>query len=180
MNIRWGKLNVLYANWWWGYFFKKVMRIAKNDKQMSSHMPTLLLALQKTKGAVCELGAGFYSTPFLHWMCPKRMLYSYENNAEYLHYASRFHNNYHRTRHLNDIDYERNWSVVFIDHAPGSERGAEALKFKNAEVIVLHDTESEQEYGYDKIWSHFKYRLDSPFRPQTTIISNKIDVTKWQ
>lgn len=148
---------------------------------MSSHMPTLLLALQKTKGAVCELGAGFYSTPFLHWMCLNRMLYTYEHNPEYRHYANRFHNKRHRIRTFEDIDYERNWSVVFIDHGnPASGRGADALKFKNAEVIILHDTESPEEYGYDKIWKHFKYRLDSPFRPCTTIISNLIDVTKWQ
>lgn len=155
------------------------MRVAKNDKQMSSHMPTLLLALQKTKGAVCELGAGFYSTPLLHWLCLNRMLYTYENSAGYRHYASRFHNKYHRIRTFHEIDYTRDWSVVFIDSAPASERGAEALKFTNAQVIILHDTESEKEYGYDTVWSHFKYRLDSPFRPQTTIVSNVIDVSKW-
>ena len=157
----------------------KDLRLAQNDKQMSSHLPVLLQAIQKTKGDICELGSGFYSTPFLHWLCRDRNVVSYEDNPEYFYFAKRFQTTHHRIRPQSSIEFDRHWAFVFIDHE-SERRGRDAVKFTNADLIILHDSESEVEYGYDKVWPHFKYRKDfTNYRPFISIVSNKIDVTKW-
>lgn len=157
------------------------MRVAQNDKQMSSHIPILLKALSLTEGDVCELGAGFYSTPFLHWLCLDRKLVSYEDNPDYFHFAKRFQTRRHRIRPMSSIEFDRHWAIVFIDHE-AERRGVDAVKFTNADIIILHDSEPEAQaqYGYEKVWPLFKYRKDfTQNRPNVTIVSNKIDVTKW-
>lgn len=157
------------------------MRVAQNDKQMSSHLPILLMAIQKTTGDICELGAGFYSTPFLHWFCRDRKVVSYEDNPDYFHFAKRFQTKMHRIRPMSSIEFDRHWGIVFIDHEAG-RRGVDAVKFTNADVIILHDSEPEAwaEYGYDKVWPQFKYRKDyTENRPHVTLVSNTVDVTQW-
>jgi hypothetical protein len=158
------------------------MRIARNHKQMGSHIPVLLKVIPKTEGAVCEMGAGIYSTPILHLLTQGRTLYTYETDKEYLHYAHKFQTKNHRIRNMDTVDFDRHWSVVFIDHynKPRGRRGDDAMKFKNADIIILHDTEQPEEYGYDKVFPHFKYRADfTECVPNTSIVSNVIDVTKW-
>lgn len=167
-----------------------MMRIARNQKQMSTHMLTLMRCVAETTGDVCELGAGFYSTALLHWLCLDRKVYTYESDPDYYHYAWKFRTNNHRARKtedFSDVDYNRHWSVVFIDHtadkgANPHTRADDALKFTNADLIVLHDTEPENEaqYGYDKLWPYFKYRYDwKGCKPFVSVVSNTIDVTQW-
>lgn len=159
----------------------KRMRVAQNDKQMSSHLPILLKAIQNTTGDICELGAGFYSTPFFHWLCLDRKVVSYEEDPNYFHFAKRFQTKMHRIRPMSSVEFDRKWAIVFIDHE-AEARGRDALRFTNADVIILHDTEPEahKEYGYDKIWSAFKYRRDfTENRPHVSIVSNTIDVHSW-
>lgn len=157
------------------------MRIARNHKQMSTHMPVLMKVIPQTTGAVCELGAGMYSTPLLHWLCLGRTFYTYEDDPEYLHYAHKFQTAHHRVRQMSTVDYERDWAVVFIDHHNSPvKRGEDAVRFKNAQIIVLHDSEEPENYGYDKIWDQFKYRKDyTEHHPYTTVVSNTVDVTQW-
>lgn len=157
---------------------------------MSTHMLTLMRAVQATKGDVCEVGAGFYSTALLHWLLRDRKLVTYESDPDYYHYAWKFRTSNHRVRKtedFSDMDFDRHWSVVFIDHSADRSknphtRADDALKFKNADLIVLHDTEPENEaqYGYPKLWSKFKYRYDwKGSKPWASVVSNTIDVTKW-
>lgn len=149
---------------------------------MSTHMPTLIWAVNSTKGDVCELGSGFNSTPLLHWMCQGRNLVTYENDPEYFHFAKKFQTNTHRVRGLDEVDYEKHWSVVFIDHTADRgenphKRGDDAIKFKNADLIILHDSEDPIQYGYDKVWPLFKYRKDwTEHRPNTTVVSNTTEL----
>jgi hypothetical protein len=166
------------------------MRISRNYKQVGTHIPMLLNIIPKTKGDVCELGAGFSSTPILHWLCQGRKLYTYENNPEWFKFARKFQTKNHRIRP--EPDYDKHWSVVFIDHSTridgkmpkdGRQRGDDMLKFKDVDIFILHDTEpgEEKHYHYDIVFPKFKYRLDwTECRPHTSAISNKIDVTKWQ
>lgn len=160
------------------------MRIARNYKQMSTHIPTLLLAVQSTAGSVCEVGCGFSSTALLHWLCLGRILVTYESDPDYFKFAKHFQTNTHRIRAIEDIEFDRHWSVVLIDHACKKPytRGDDALKFINADLIVLHDTEPENQenYGYDKVFPHFKYRYDwKECKPFTSVVSNVVDVTQW-
>jgi hypothetical protein len=155
------------------------MRIAKNHKQMSTHMPMLIKAVQSTTGDVCELGSGFNSTPLLHWLTQGRKLVTYENDPDYLHFSMKFKTHNHKVRHLNEVDYNKHWSVVFIDHNNRpNKRGDDVKRFQNADLIVIHDSEKPEEYGYADL--NFKYRYDwKDCEPWTTVLSNTIDVTQW-
>jgi hypothetical protein len=163
------------------------MRISTNYKQQSTHNLSLIKAVNATKGDVCEMGAGFSSTPLLHWITLGRKMITYESDPDYARFARKFVSDNHRVRHtthFNDVDYDRAWSVVFIDHSPKRPRtrGDDAVKFKNVELMVLHDTEPEsvENYGYQQVFDKYKYRCDWTLcKPFTTILSNTIDVTKW-
>ena len=168
------------------------MRISKNYKSHGTHMPVLLKVIAKTKGDVCEVGGGFNSTPLLHWMCRDRKLVTYENNEDYYRFARHFRSKIHKVRKVDvweDMDFDHHWSVVLIDHRAdgdfdtrGMQRGDDAIKFKNADILILHDTEPEnyKHYRYDLVFPKYKYRADwTDCKPHTSIVSNTIDVTKW-
>ena len=151
-------------------------------------MPNLIRAVQETTGDVCELGAGVFSTPLLHWICLGRQLVTYENNADYYEFIKQFRSNNHKIRlvkNYDEVDFNRHWSVVLIDQSVKKPltRGDYAIKFKNADLIVLHDTEPQSidNYGYEQVFKHFKYRYDWTLCvPHCSVVSNVIDVTKWQ
>jgi hypothetical protein len=158
----------------------------KPSKEYTTHMPTLLVALKATTGLVIEVGGGQSSTPLLHWMCKlgNRKLITYENHPDYYAYAKKFQSNLHRVRKIenwDDMPIEKA-GVVFIDHHPSSRRSVDTVRFKDADIVVIHDTEREDEnYRNSEIWPHFKYRHTyKDARPWTTMVSNKVDVTKLQ
>jgi hypothetical protein len=168
------------------------MRISKNYKSHGTHIPVLLKVISMTKGDVCEVGSGFNSTPLLHWICRDRLLVTYENDDAYYRFARQFRSRIHKVGKIDswdDMDFERHWSVVFIDHRAdgdydtrGMQRGDDALKFKNADILILHDTEPEsfKNYRYDLVFPKYKYRCDwTDNKPWTSVVSNVIDVTKW-
>ncbi len=170
------------------------MRISPNYKRAGTHIPTLLKVIPLTTGDVCEMGAGFNSTPILHWLCQGRKLVTYENDQDYFRLAHQYQTNNHRIRKVDDwkeVDFDRHWGVVFIDHSYKGkgfqpeglpQRGDDVLKFKNVDIFILHDTEPEEEehYHYNLVFPHFKYRYDwKETKPWTSVISNTIDVTKW-
>lgn len=161
------------------------MRLSSNYKQQGTHTLNLIKAVGATGGDVCEMGAGFSSTPLLHWITLGRKLVTYEGDKDWRHFAVKFQSNNHKIRPLEKIDFDRRWSVVFIDHSPKRpvRRGDDALKFKNVDLLVLHDTEPEStdHYGYDKVFPKYKYRYDWTLcKPHCSILSNTIDVSKWQ
>jgi hypothetical protein len=172
------------------------MKINPNHKQAGTHIPTLLKVIPLTTGDVCEMGAGFYSTPILHWLCQGRNLVTYESDIEYYRYARQFQSWTHKIKKVEDwseADYNRHWSVVFIDHTSDRgknphRRGDDTIKFTNADIIILHDTEPDvrnragekDHYGYEQVWAKFKYRYDwKECLPYTSVVSNVIDVSKW-
>ena len=158
----------------------------KPRKNYTTHISTLLVALQATKGLVIEVGGGQSSTPFLHWVCKagRRKLITYENDKNYFEYAYSFKSPLHRIVKIDnwdDMPIEKA-GVVFIDHHPSERRSVDAIRFKDhADLVVIHDTERDNEnYRNSEIWPHFKYRFDfKEARPWTTIVSNKIDLTDF-
>jgi hypothetical protein len=168
------------------------MRISPNYKECGTHIPVLLKVIPKTKGDVCEVGSGFNSTPLLHWLCQDRKLVTYESDDGYYNFAKKFRSNNHRVVKVDDwskIDYNRHYGVIFIDHTTSREkingvrrqRGDDAIKF-NADILILHDTEPEsvENYKYAQVFKKYKYRCDwTNNKPNTTVLSNVIDVTKW-
>jgi len=156
------------------------MKITINhSKGLSSHNAILIKAVLISKGSVCEVGAGLYSTPLLHWLCRamKKRLITYENNEVFYQFAKKFQSKLHRIRKIEDwnkMDFKKHWGVVFIDHAPAKRRGQDVINFKNsADYIVMHDTEDEKNYEYNRVWPYFKYRFDwKEGWPNTSVVSN--------
>jgi hypothetical protein len=158
----------------------------KPRKNYTTHISTLLVALQATTGKVIELGGGQSSTPFLHWVCKAagRKLISYENHPAYYEYEHTFTSPMHRVIKVDDWDEVpvEPVGVVFIDHHPSERRHVDAIRFKDAaDLVVVHDTERQNEnYNNDEIFANFKYHYTyKDTRPWTSIVSNKIDVSNF-
>ena len=156
-------------------------------KAFSTHNTMLIKAVLIAKKSVVEVGAGLTSTPLLHWLCKMtdKSLITYENNQKYFEFAKEFQSRHHRIRKItdwNEMDFKTHRGVVFIDHAPSKQRIIDIIKFKDiADYIVIHDTESEEHYGYDKIWQYFKYRFDwKECMPYTSVVSNFNNLDKFK
>lgn len=148
-------------------------------------MPMLIRALEMTEGTVVEVGGGVFSTPLLHWLCKlqKRRLITYENEKQFYDFSREFQSETHSIRLINDwdeMDFKSKRGVVFIDHHPESRRGPDAIRFKDsAQIVVMHDSERPEKYGYDPVWPQFKYvHHYKDCKPWTSVVSNFIDVTK--
>lgn len=153
------------------------------ESDYDSHRPLLWLAAEKMLGSIVEFGSGFGSTPLLKEYCKQkdREFLSFETDPDW---AEKFEGtnvigNY-KELYFDGIEI----GILFIDGKPGEERKDLIKLFSNsASVIVTHDTEigAEYVYGMSSVLSEFKYRLDLsiPGMPQTTAVSNFIDVSKW-
>lgn len=174
----------------------------------NSHLPLLWLALEKTKtGAIIEMGCGDGSTNQLHQYAEEndRMLYSFETNLEWLEKFKHLESKNHKLIHVTDWDLVKSIcpdpTVILIDHAPGERRIVDVAIFKDINGIqVLHDTQPKPtaaDYGWEKIWHLFKYRVDLdtgrlPFvigsndpgnghtNTWATALSNVYDLSDWK
>ncbi|MES2179817.1 MAG: hypothetical protein V4550_18295 [Gemmatimonadota bacterium] len=148
-----------------------------------SHARYLEEAVKLTTGPVLELGCGEGSTPMLHEVVcsvgDERMLYSIDNNRDWLNKFSHLANNRHRfhalidpAKFLPEQPSQPHWGVVFVDHAPGETRKAAIERARDkAEYIVVHDTE-EFGYGVWDILESFKYKRHFRYmRPWTSVVS---------
>ncbi len=156
------------------------MKSGKQKIDLSgTHLPVLSILINRTDGAVLEMGAGFNSTPLLYWACKAqdRMFRSYENDKVWCEMLGDF------TTYIKDwekapID-DKFWSLAFIDHRPALRRHKEARRLKdNANFIVMHDSEPEIDkfYKYTWIYKHFKFRYDfKKIKPNTVVLSNFLD-----
>ena len=167
--------------------------IAKYSPSWGSHMPVLLKILGMSEGPVLELGIGPFSTPLLHILCESsgRKLVSYEGEPYYVERHADFRSPNHEINLVKNkedwgkIDIENTpWGMAFVDQhdfarAPSAARLANVAKF-----VVIHDSHPnspKDPYGYEKIYSLFKYRYDyTKLWPNTTILSNFVDVTKLE
>lgn len=153
-----------------------------------TYMPALVKALEMIEGEVLELGAGINSTFFLHWMCEYqgRELTTYENNRQFYKMFAHCQSDFHEVVFVEDWDeiyINKPWGIVLVDHAPAARR-IEEIKILSAysQCIIIHDSQgrSNKHYRYDKIYPLFKYnRRYGTTLPQTNILSNFEDVSKW-
>lgn len=170
---------------------KKTMafKIWKYNPNWGSHMSVLIKAIEATSGPVLELGVGLFSTPLIHMMCEDlgRKVVSYEGNKGWADNHGNFVSKNHEIHHVENwdkVDVEStHWGLVFVDHDDG-RRALEAIRVaKNADLVVIHDSDdcNEKHYHYSTVYPHYKYRLD--YRkaiPNTTVLSNVIDLTKFK
>jgi hypothetical protein len=144
----------------------------------------LVEVLEHIDGPVLELGAGF-GTFFMHWICQGRELHTYESNEAYYELVRRCESDTHHVHHVtdwDDADIERPWGVALVDHAPPERRRVEAARLAPfAQCVLIHDSQwyAEKHYHYKKIYPLFKYRRDTPIRPETKVLSNFVDVGAW-
>lgn len=147
-------------------------------KEYSTFIPLLLDVLGATDGLVLELGGGAFSTPLIHWVCHDmgRKCVTYEHDHDYYWALRRFRNKNHSVVEVSnwaDMKYPKA-NVAFVDH-DGKRRGESVMKLKDTtDYIVIHDSDKEKNYGYDKVFGDFKYRADwTDYKPWTTVLSNK-------
>lgn len=148
-----------------------------------SHIPLLVAATTVTTGPVLELGAGLGSTLALHGMCGAydRELVTLESDEKWLAMFTKYGRPWHKLRLVTDFttlpEYNLQWGLAFVDHGIAEQRSISVSKLKDVPIIVIHDTCHPRLYGYDDVLPEFKhlwnYRI---VLPQTTVVSNSIDV----
>ena len=152
---------------------------------LATHLHALIPVIEQSSGRVAEIGAGLFSTPYLHWKTylQKRSLVTFENDTKFLSIFDRYKTEWHQIVPVTDwnmIDLSGEWGVVLIDHAPAERRIHEIRRLANScDYIIVHDTEGRKEsvYHYKEILSTFKYRKDFTLaRPHTCVVSNLVDL----
>jgi hypothetical protein len=145
----------------------------------------------RTTGPILELGAGRYSTPFLHWACcpTERPLVTLDSKPEYFDYAAQFADEWHSVELVSDWDAYPletpgnglTWDLVFIDH-DAHRRAPDAIRVAStARYVILHDTcgRAEKHYHYSEVSPHYAHRYHfRKVRPRTTVVSNFVDVSR--
>lgn len=161
----------------------------KIKMRWGNHAPVMKKLMDMTTGPILEVGAGLYSTPFIHWNCysDKREVVSYDNYPEYFSQLKEYETPWHKVFLVKDWDeptFEGTWSIALLDQAPGIARKESAKKLiDNTDYIVLHDTEARYatDYNFDEIYPLFKYRYDfTDFKNHTTVLSNKHDLSNFK
>lgn len=154
-----------------------------------SYFALLVKALENVPGDVLEMGAGLHSTFFLHWMCldQDRMLYTYDNDPKFYEIAKKCESLTHKVLLVEDWDdalIEREWGIVLVDQKPAIRRKDDIRRLANyAQCIIYHDSQgrSKKHYHYEDILPLFRYRRGyGKALPQTTVVSNFIDVGAWK
>ena len=154
-----------------------------------SYFAPLTVALQRAPpGPVLEMGAGIHSTQFLHWMCldQGRELWTFDNDPAYFNIAQLCETRWHHLVLVDDWDdaeIERPWALAFVDHKPAERRRVDIARLaEHADVILYHDSQGrdKRHYHYETIAPLFQYRQGyGRAMPQTTAVSNFVDVRGW-
>lgn len=156
-------------------------------KGYSSHNIMLIKAILFSKGPVCEVGSGPFSTPLLHWLCKElgRNLVTYEEDEQFYAFAKSFRSRIHTIRLIKDwdkMDFQRHWGVVLIDHII-ARRSQDIISFKDtADYIVIHDSQRKgnKVYKINEASPYFKYKFDwMEAYPYTSVVSNFYPLDKF-
>jgi hypothetical protein len=159
------------------------MKRTKFGKMRGSFLPVLDWVIRRTDGPILELGVGFCSSPYLHWMCypQKRRLVSYEGHPDFFEFANSWQDTFHEVHCSADwdaADLSQSWSIAFVDHSPGERRAIETARLTHADFVVIHDSEgrSEKNYHLSTVEHLFRYRWKwLGAYPQTSVWSNRFE-----
>lgn len=130
-----------------------------------THLPALFDSLLKTTGAVIEIGGG-YSTAVIAAYCHQyRVLTTVETDQWWFGFLLSSANPWHLV--VKEIPAEGLWDVALIDGpAETRQKAIEALR-NRAKILVVHDVEHEEGYGYD--FSGFDVERWGPM-PETAVL----------
>ncbi|CAF1516167.1 unnamed protein product [Rotaria sordida] len=175
----------------WNQMIRKYLTLPL-DNGYGSHAIVLLAALYVSKsGPILELGMGTASTPLLHRLAyeQKRFLLSADSDQRWINYFSSFteNNTLHQLKYIEiksemgiewasaNLAYYKNWTVVFIDHRPGSRRQFDLMGYSHrSDIVVLHDTEQSSLYQYSQglLLYRYQYRF-TKLKTYTDALSRK-------
>ena len=154
-----------------------------------THRPALREAvLRIPDGLILELGAGAGSTPPLHEVClaTGRPVVTLESDRSWFERFVRLRSDNHAVLHVpswtdldNAILRQLPYTIAFVDHTPTRRVTDIEWLAKQAKVVVVHDTESN-DYGYDRMFGLFRHCVTyKGHTPWTSILSNFVDVSSW-
>ena len=166
------------------------------DANWGTHQTPLIATVMHTDGPILELGCGDFSTPLLHAICSanQRTLLSTDTDKKWLRLFLDLETSWHTFVYVPVFENSKNpqenkwdqigngihWSIVFIDHHPGTRRAADIKRLRShTDIFVVHDTEQAYK-DYRPVLASFKYRfVYERYRKQTTVVSDTIDVTAF-
>jgi hypothetical protein len=152
----------------------------------ATHLPVLMRLLDATTGPVLELGAGLFSSPYLHYRCAQqgRDVVTLETDAKYVRFVRAYRSPTHRIHHVASWDVAvlvgaHPWAVVLVDQSPDMDRVDCARRLvTHARFLVLHDSQPDA-HGqslYDTLYPDVTYRVDClSSLPHTTVVSQTDD-----
>jgi hypothetical protein len=157
-----------------------------------THIPILAKCVSKFGGNVLEFGTGMGSSPLLCTLVDGELC-SFESNQSWhsmmksgIHGQklwTKLNHNLHFIPNQNwdlvydIVDWNKKWSIAFVDHAPGGRRIVDIVRLKDlVDIILYHDSE-EPSYGWKSLDGHFKsvYEFDV-YSVRTTVVSNKYEL----
>ena len=176
--------------------------VMPSDTAYGGHAVLLFAALYATDGAVLELGSGLFSTPIIHNVAvvqQGRDVFTVDGNNDWLQHftsmggprhsfglVSRMISNPESYRFLQfkpahfrrweDV-WDGRYGLVFVDQAPGFERRKDIQRRRNvSDVMIVHDTDDMNGYGYEPLLSTFPYRYKfrhNAMKTFTDIVSDR-------
>jgi hypothetical protein len=157
-----------------------------------THVPILAKCVCKFGGNVLEFGTGMGSSPLLCTLVDGELC-SFESNQSWhsmmksgIHGKNLWTKPNHNLHFIANqnwdsiydiVDWNKKWSIAFIDHAPGERRIVDIVRLKDlVDVILYHDSE-EPSYGWKNLEGHFNsvYEYDV-YSVRTTVVSNKYNL----
>ena len=141
-----------------------------------SHLPALLACVAESQGPVLEIGVGYFSTPHLHALCDvlNRLCYSVETDKEwYDGFSVKYQGRNHAfVRELGSLPIW-SWGVTFIDHSPGGENRASALRqfIDRSQFVIVHDYEKDNLEAIAPLLTGCHYHVCTHCLPPTLVAS---------
>lgn len=146
-----------------------------DEQNVSSHRGALQAACDRTVGPMIEIGAGTWSTPLLLEVAAReqRPLVTVEHNPDWSPQPQAGH--IVTTSLAEGIATYDHYGVALIDGQANERARAVRLLLPKTDFIVIHDTESLNDYpGLRKVLNRVRFRRDFPM-PTTTVVSNLRD-----
>ncbi len=177
--------------------------VLPKDLAWGGHAVLLFSAIYATKGPILELGSGYFSTPVIHNVSvveQSRDAYTVDLNVRWLARFAYLGSSHHRFGyvserpqpqafgnitfqpvHFNTWDdiWHREFGLVFVDHSPGERRRVDIQIFRNlTDVMLVHDTDNLEGYGYEPLLSSFAYRYRFKRRPRFKSFTDVVSMTR--
>lgn len=127
-------------------------------ERIGSHRRAMLDAIARTAGPILELGCGDQSTPMLHDIAVthQRKLVTIDNDPQWIARYRHLQDFYHSIVLVESWDEapleELVWGCALVDHSPPQRRAVDIRRLVGrCHLIVAHDADMPEIYGYDKL-----------------------------